>query len=83
MTSAPCFGGGNEGVLPSEVCYKDLPSISDIKDFYGAVRGAGGESSTVVIHLGVVLKQTEQDMKWENYLTLYLSFPARLTLSAK
>ena len=47
------------GILPSEVCYQDLPSVSDIEDLYCAVRGAGGESSAVVIHLGIVLKQTE------------------------
>lgn len=45
------------GVLPSEVCYQDLPSVSDIEDLYGAIRRAGGESGTVVVHLGIVLKQ--------------------------
>lgn len=48
--------------LPSEVCYQDLASISYIKDLYSAVRGTGGESGTVVVHLGIVLKHTEQDI---------------------
>lgn len=73
MTLAPWLGIGKDGILPSEVCYQDLPSVSDIKDLYSAVRGAGGESSTVVIHLGIVLKQTEQDIKtWsENIISPY------------
>lgn len=50
----------NHSVSPSEVCYQYLPSVSDIEDLYGAVRGAGGESSTVVVHLGIVLKQTSR-----------------------
>lgn len=49
--------------LPSEVGHQDLPSVSDIEDLDGAVGGAGGESGTVVVHLGVVLKRTQRDIK--------------------
>lgn len=60
---APWFGCGTSGILPPEVCHQDLPSVSDIEDLDGAVRGAGGESSAVVVHLGIVLKETEQDIR--------------------
>lgn len=59
-------------ILPSEVCYKDLASISDIKDLYGAIRGTGSESSTVVVHLGIVLKHTDiNTFNWQ-YVTFYV-----------
>lgn len=54
---------GQPYFLPSEVCHKDLPSVSDVKDLDGAVRRTGGEPSPVVVHLGIVLKQTEQNVK--------------------
>lgn len=50
---------GIHGILPSEVCHQDLPSVSDVEDLYGAVRGAGGQSGTIVVHLCIVLKQTQ------------------------
>lgn len=46
-------------VSPSEVCHQYLPSVSDVEDLHRAVRGAGGEASSVIVHLGVVLKETD------------------------
>lgn len=49
--------------LPSEVCHQDLSSVPDIKDLDGAIGGTGGESSPVIIHLGIMLKQKQEQPK--------------------
>lgn len=43
---------------PSKVSHQDLASVPHVKDLDGSVRRAGGQSSAVVVHLGVVLPRT-------------------------
>lgn len=54
---------------PSKVSHQDLASVPHVKDLDGSVRRAGGQSSAVVVHLGVVLPRT-QDTRTHTHKSL-------------
>lgn len=46
--------------IPPQISHKDLPSVFDVKDLYRAIRGAGGQSGAVIIHLSIMLNTERQ-----------------------
>lgn len=48
-------------VSPSQIGHEYLPTVPDVKDLDGAVGGTGGEARSVIIHLSIVLPQTETE----------------------